>query len=253
MTPGVEYRPHASMASFHRAESSGSDSTEVPLVRKSPLGLGSGKSSNPCWRMHKANCRRVASRARARWVTITALAVVLVGAYACAVAQAVYIGHLLAQPVSWPGGLAVSFSAAFGTPVLLVAAAAMGDAVRRRRAHLRAVQAHAADLQREQGQREALASAAERARITREIHDVVAHGLSVMIMQAQAGVVTLDRHPGQTGESLRHIITTGRTALADMRSLLQLSRAQPDLTPPPGVATLPRATLPLMPAEGDPP
>jgi signal transduction histidine kinase len=120
---------------------------------------------------------------------------------------------------------------------------AIGDGVHSRRAHLRTIEKRAADLEREQQQRVALAMAAERARITRELHDVVAHGLSVMVVQAQGGAAALRRHPDRTEHALQNVITTGRTSLAEMRRLLDLVRQDPaedaQRAPQPGVGALP--------------
>lgn len=119
----------------------------------------------------------------------------------------------------------------------------LGDHLRARRVHLQMLEQRAADLEREQRQRVALATAAERARITRELHDVVAHGLSVMVMQAQGGAAALRRHPERTESALRNVIETGRSSLAEMRRLLAVVRQDapdcPDLAPQPGVEALP--------------
>ncbi|MGR6318246.1 sensor histidine kinase [Micromonospora soli] len=127
--------------------------------------------------------------------------------------------------------------------LLLVAAFAVGDAMRSRRAHLAAVEQRTADLAREERQRAALAVAAERARITRELHDVVAHGISVMVVQAQGASAALDRHPDRAATALQHVITTGRASLAEMRRLLAAGRTDPAedarLTPLPGLGALP--------------
>lgn len=127
--------------------------------------------------------------------------------------------------------------------LLLVAAFAVGDAMRSRRAHLAAVEQRTADLAREERQRAVLAVAAERARITRELHDVVAHGISVMVVQAQGASAALDRHPDRAATALQHVITTGRTALAEMRRLLAAGRTDPAedarLTPLPGLGAVP--------------
>ncbi|MFC0508896.1 sensor histidine kinase [Micromonospora costi] len=127
--------------------------------------------------------------------------------------------------------------------LLLVAAYAVGDAMRSRRAHLAAVEQRTADLAREERQRAALAVAAERARITRELHDVVAHGISVMVVQAQGASAALDRHPDRAATALQHVITTGRASLAEMRRLLAAGRTDPAedarLAPLPGLGALP--------------
>ncbi|WP_426512577.1 sensor histidine kinase [Dactylosporangium sp. McL0621] len=127
-------------------------------------------------------------------------------------------------------------------PALLLAATwAVADSARTRRAHLATLQARADDLEREQQQRTALAVAAERGRITRELHDVVAHGLSVMVVQAQGAKAVLNRQPERTEAALGNIVTTGRASLAEMRRLLGLVRTEPhaDLAPQPSLATLP--------------
>jgi signal transduction histidine kinase len=127
--------------------------------------------------------------------------------------------------------------------LLLVAAYAVGDAMRSRRAHLAAVEQRTADLAREERQRSTLAVAAERARITRELHDVVAHGMSVMVVQAQGAAAALERHPERTATALTHVIEVGRSSLAEMRRLLAAGRTDPAddarLTPLPGIGVVP--------------
>jgi signal transduction histidine kinase len=201
----------------------------------------------------------LASIARARWISSAALGVALAGGYLASLIHPALDSELLTAgagvldkvgtgpaPVrrielvgSSPGVLVDSLGAEFGTLLLVVVAFALGDAVRSRRAHLRTLEQRAGDLEREQQQRVALATAAERARITRELHDVVAHGLSVIVMQAQGGAAVLHQHPDQAAEALRNVITTGRTSLADMRYLLGLVGAGARLVPQPGVGALP--------------
>ncbi|MFI5889736.1 sensor histidine kinase [Actinoplanes sp. NPDC051513] len=118
--------------------------------------------------------------------------------------------------------------------LLSVAAFAVGDGMRSRRAHLAAVEQRNADLAREERQRAALAVAAERARITRELHDVVAHGMSVMVVQAQGAAAALERHPDRAADALRHVVDTGRSSLAEMRRLLAAGRTGPAGTDPAG-------------------
>jgi len=128
--------------------------------------------------------------------------------------------------------------------LLLVAAYAVGDGIRTRRAHLVAVEQRTADLARQERQRAALAVAAERTRITRELHDVVAHGMSVMVVQAQGAAAALDRHPERSATALQHVIEVGRSSLSEMRRLLTAERAEPAgedarLAPLPGIGTIP--------------
>lgn len=118
---------------------------------------------------------------------------------------------------------------------------AIGWGVRSRRAYLGELTARALDAERERDQRAALAVAAERARITRELHDVVAHGLAVIVMQAQGGVAAFAKRPADTLAALDTIVTTGRASLADMRQVLSASGHTEGPTEPlPGMAQLPR-------------
>jgi signal transduction histidine kinase len=127
-----------------------------------------------------------------------------------------------------------------GLGLTLIAAWAIGSGTRSRRAHLDALRARAVDLEREQGQRAVLAVAAERGRISRELHDVVAHGLSVMVIQAQGGAAALDNRPADTRAALDAIVKTGRDSLADMRRVLSTVGEVDDAWhPQPGLARLP--------------
>jgi signal transduction histidine kinase len=141
------------------------------------------------------------------------------------------------------GRLVDAFGNALLPMLILGLALAFGDSVRSRRAHLHTLEQRAADLEREQHQRVALAAAAERARITRELHDVVAHGMSVMVVQAQGGAAALQRHPDRTAAALQNVITTGRASLAEMRCLLGVVSRDPaddpELAPQPGLGSLP--------------
>jgi signal transduction histidine kinase len=75
-------------------------------------------------------------------------------------------------------------------------------------------------LSRDRDRQAQLARAAERSRIAREMHDVVAHSLSVMITLADGAVVALDRSPDRSRAALAELSSTGRAALGDMRRVL---------------------------------
>ncbi|WP_238177648.1 sensor histidine kinase [Kribbella sp. VKM Ac-2566] len=103
---------------------------------------------------------------------------------------------------------------------VLVASWAMGAGARTRSAYLDELHSRAKDLERERDQRATLAVTAERGRISRELHDIVAHGLSVMVAQAQGAAAALEKRPTDTQAALSAIVKTGRDSLADMRRVL---------------------------------
>ena len=118
-----------------------------------------------------------------------------------------------------------------------------GRALRTARVRTRQLEALAAQLELEREERARLAVAEERARIARELHDVVAHGVSTMVVQAEAGETLLERRPERARESLRAIQATGRESLVEMRRLLGLLRrgeAELALAPQPGLGELGR-------------
>ena len=114
-----------------------------------------------------------------------------------------------------------------------------GDSVRNRGAYLAEVEARAERAEREQAAAAERAVQDERVRIARELHDVVAHSVSVMVVQAGAGRRVLDRHPEQTAEALAVVESTGRNALEELRRLLGVLRQQEGVAP----ATEPQPTV----------
>jgi signal transduction histidine kinase len=97
-------------------------------------------------------------------------------------------------------------------------------------------------LERERAER-ARAVAEERARIARELHDVVAHSVSATVVQAEAAEEVLGRAPDRARQSLVRIQDTGREALGEMRRLLGIMRDDPhggELAPQPRVADVER-------------
>ena len=100
--------------------------------------------------------------------------------------------------------------------------------------------AHAGRAARLESER-ALVVAEERARIARELHDVIAHSVSVMVVQAGAAAEMLKRTPERAAEPLESVQETGRQALVEMSRLLGLLREDSDelgLAPQPGIAEL---------------
>jgi signal transduction histidine kinase len=121
----------------------------------------------------------------------------------------------------------------------LVGAWLIGDAARARRMYLEQVQARARDQQQQQQRQAESAVAAERARIAREMHDVVAHGLSVIVIQAQAAAQAMDGQPDVARAALDAIVDSGRGALGEMRRLFDLDDAAADAEPRDRRAPLP--------------
>ncbi|MCW2899034.1 MAG: two-component sensor histidine kinase [Streptosporangiaceae bacterium] len=119
----------------------------------------------------------------------------------------------------------------------------VGRGLRRRHRSHAALSLHASRLAEDQAAWGRDAIAAERARIARELHDVVAHCVSVMVIQAGAAEDLLDRDPEAARQPLRAVQATGQEAVAELGHMLGLLRggaAAPEaLAPQPGVAQLP--------------
>ena len=130
---------------------------------------------------------------------------------------------------------------AFAGLVFAVAPILAGRAVGNRLLLAAALQDKARRLEVERAERERAAVIDERDRIARELHDVVAHSLSVMVIQAGAARRMLATNPVVAGESFASIEGTGREALAEMRRLLGVLRREDDevaLAPQPGLEGL---------------
>jgi signal transduction histidine kinase len=126
--------------------------------------------------------------------------------------------------------------------VPLVVVTALGRGLQRWQRSHAALSLHASRLAEDQEAWVRDAVAAERARIARELHDVVAHCVSVMVIQAGAAEDLLDRDPGAARTPLRAVQDTGQQAVAELARMLGLLRgesAQDALVPQPGVGQLP--------------
>ncbi|MER5436356.1 histidine kinase [Streptomyces sp. NPDC002588] len=126
-----------------------------------------------------------------------------------------------------------------------VGAVALGLTFRISRLYLSALRDRAARLEIERDQRVRLTAAAERARIAREMHDIVGHNLSVMVNLADGAAVLTTRDPGRTEQALHLIGDTGRQAMDELRRVLGVLRESPESeddstlrSPQPGIRDL---------------
>ena len=116
-----------------------------------------------------------------------------------------------------------------------------GNAMRQRQAQADALAERARTLERERELATQLALADERRRIARELHDVVAHSVSVMVVQAGAARTVVPRDPERAADALLEVENSGREALRELRGLLGLltdAAVEPTLAPQPGLAQL---------------
>ena len=118
-----------------------------------------------------------------------------------------------------------------GLTALGVASAVLGVSIRQRRALLATLEERAARLEFERDQEGRLGAAAERARIAREMHDIVSHNLTVMIGLADGATYALQSAPDAAGSAMQRVSATGRQALAEMRRLLGVLLDDPAADP----------------------
>ncbi|MHA6801658.1 sensor histidine kinase [Bounagaea algeriensis] len=104
----------------------------------------------------------------------------------------------------------------------------LGEFVGARRSYHRAVEQRVRSLEFERDQRARIAVAEERNRIAREIHDVLAHSVSVMVSQADGAAYALRGNPQAAEQALQSIGDTGRTSLNELRNLLRVLRNPED-------------------------
>ena len=175
-------------------------------------------------------------------------AALLVALYSVAVSQPRRVGLAAAAVVEFgvvlaglrwaPGNGLRAFVALSG---LATAAYVLGTSTRTRRALLASLHERAERVERERDQQVQLAAAGERARIARELHDVVAHNVSVMIALADGASYAIDDDPGRAKAAMRSASRTGRQALGELRRLLGVLRdsdGDAQLAPQPGLAQL---------------
>ena len=111
-----------------------------------------------------------------------------------------------------------------GSLVLLAAAALLGEATRNRREYIEQVEQRAIEAERTREEEALRRVDEERIRIAREVHDIVAHSLSIVTIQASAAETLIDKNPEKARESILNVRTTGKDALAELRSMLEVLR-----------------------------
>lgn len=233
--------------------------TLVPRDWPVPLALTAALALPLVWRRRapRAVFGAVAATAFVQWllgVQLLADVALLVALYTVA-AHAGRRGVLVAVAVVEAGALLACLrwvaEEAFLTPfvavtAMVVAAAVLGVNVRTRGDYLAAVEERAVRLEQERDQRARLAVAEERTRITREMHDIVTHNLSVMVALTDAALYAQHRSPDKATTAMVQISETGRQALTDMRrslGVLRADEADTDRHPLPGIAQLTPLTL----------
>jgi signal transduction histidine kinase len=144
-------------------------------------------------------------------------------------------------PATGQGGWHDSWLAVIYEVIATAAVLVAGLYVSTRRAYLAELRDRAQRLEREHDQTSALAAAVERARIAREMHDSVAHHLTVIVALSDGALAAVTRAPAQASEAIRGVSSTAREALAETRRLLGVLRADGGLElrqPLPGLSDL---------------
>jgi signal transduction histidine kinase len=135
-------------------------------------------------------------------------------------------------------GIAEVIASLVQTELIFVVAWLLGDAARIRRLYAGSLEERAAMLERERDEQTERAVRLERERIARELHDVVTHHVSVIVIQAGGAARVLDRRPEEARSALDAIAVTGRLALTDMRRMLQILGEPEAADPTPGLDRL---------------
>jgi len=154
--------------------------------------------------------------------------------------RAVGFASILAVAIAVLAAGSLDFGAGAARVVFLIAAAVLGDSIGSRRAYVREIEEKAARLERERESEARRAAAEEQARIARELHDIVAHALSVIVVQAGAADDAFELDPARAREPIRAIDSAARAALADLRRVLGILQSPAEYEPQPGLDQLDR-------------
>ena len=153
-------------------------------------------------------------------------------------------------PAAGQGGWHDGWLAVIYEVIAIAAVLVAGLYVSTRRAYLAELRDRAQRLEREHDQTSALAAAVERARIAREMHDSVAHHLTVIVALSDGALAAVTRAPAQASEAIRGVSGTAREALAETRRLLGILRAEDGLEAPPAAPWPVRPRRPVHPGPG---
>ena len=149
------------------------------------------------------------------------------------------LAAIAAVDLAKPGSFNGTSSPRPGAWLAFAIAWLVGRDMRRRRQRVENLQSRAEQLEREREEKAMLAAAEERTRIARELHDVIAHGVSVIVAQARAGPHLVDDRSRTA--AFRAIESTGRDALVELRRLLGILRSEDQqlaIGPQPGLESL---------------
>jgi signal transduction histidine kinase len=146
----------------------------------------------------------------------------------------VVLGVLLLGRGTLPGSL----QSLIQTEVIIGVAWLVGDAARIRRLYTDALEERTLLLDREREGRARRAVLEERERIAHDLHDVVGHHVSVIVVQAGGGLSAIDKRPEDARAALAAIASAGRLALTDMRRLVGVLGSDGAVDPMPGLAQL---------------
>jgi signal transduction histidine kinase len=165
-----------------------------------------------------------------------ALALYTVGSHpGVEAARRVALASLLAITIAVAVAAYNGFADSASRLVFLVAAWLLGDSLRNRRAYVLEIEEKARRLEREREAHARQVTAEEQARIARELHDVVAHALSVVIVQASAADDVFEAEPARARESIRAIDGAARSALGELRRVLGVLNRDSEREPQPGL------------------
>ena len=132
--------------------------------------------------------------------------------------------------------------------LLILVGILVGFNTRSARLRLKAIELRSARLALASEQAVLLAAAEERSRIAREMHDVVAHSLAVMITMADGAAAIVERDPATAKQAIETLAEAGRSALADTRRLVGVLREDPSVA----AEQAPQSPEPPAPSEGSP-